>query len=585
LKPDQALPSILRVDLKLRSIDGKQLLDDGVVKFGVIGGKDGWLFLHEGERRQFAYLSGEIKVDKQCVTNMEKNTLRRLKFCKDSGARYLNIIMPAKPVCCEKTIPSSFHGRISSLYLRYFLSNLSRDTLDVTVYPIDELLGEKNFKKLDTHLNDAGNFKASKALLNALEVDFNFDPSLDLLPNRGDLSKMIGEPEAVSIEPTLAYPMIGLDDFDNKVLLQEGTNTGHMRVIKNTENITGRKLLICGDSFSVGLLPFLARCFNVVFYVRGPIFPYDALKFFKPTHVISSSTERYLSAQIDDEIRQSPFSSYQESYWYDPSHRVCTAFDSIFNENVNINAISRRRGAQFLTAWPQKNQGKDGKMTQAANQVEKTIIIHKPARLAVSLNKATIVICGSQRGKTSAVAYALYNMGLFLGDRIGEKNYEDADILSVLPDPSLKSKFVLENLQRIVEIRNKSHDVWGFKIPHASGYIDELSNILRNPVFVIVFRNPVSVMRSICNRETARFDIDKMLRVAARPIEAAKRVNTTKAPAIFVDADELDRNPEIFVQEISKALQLEVSATASAGLVGSGYKESSAREDTSFLKQ
>lgn len=570
----------------MADLENKVLLADGVVKRGVIGGKEGWLFLYAGERRQFSYLSGDIEVEKKYVDNMEANTLRRLAFCRGIGAKYLNVIMPSKPVCCERKIPSEFSGRISSLYLRYFDENLSKASRDVTIYPVEKLLGEENFKKLDTHLNDKGNLTATKALVRALGINFDFTPEIEFLPNGGDLANMLGEAEAVSMEPTLIQPLVGLENYDNKSLLQEGTNTGHMRLIENPRSNFGRKLMICGDSFSVGLLPFLGRCFDSVFYVRGPIFPYKALKSFSPTHVISSSTERYISAQLGDDMGRDPFSEYENSYWYDPCDRVCAAIDNI-SRDITYSGTGNRGGIpKYVSTTHHRNKyGKNSEMTQAATQVHKTIVIHKPAKLAKSLEKATIVICGSQRGKTSAVAYAAYNLGLFLGSRLGEKNYEDVDVLSALPDPSLKNNFIPSNLQSIINERNEKHDVWGFKIPHASGYIKELSEMLRNPIFIIVFRNPVSVIRSICSRETAKFDIQRMLKIAERPIEAAKLVNTTAAPAIFVDADELDRNPEIFLEEISKALNLKVSSEAAAGLKKPGYKKSITREGTTFVRQ
>lgn len=570
----------------MSNLEKKILLDDGVIENGVIGGKEGWLFLYEGVQRQFSYLSGAIKVEKKYVDNMDRNTLRRLEACGAIGARYLNVIMPAKPVCCERTLPSEFSGRISSLYLSYFQGDLSKESRDVTIYPVEELLGEENFKKLDTHLNDSGNFNATKALLHALGIEFYYHPDLKSLPNGGDLAKMIGQAESVSMEPTMIQSLVGLQDYDNKLLLRAGTNSGHMRLIESHENRTGRKLIICGDSFSVGLLPLFARCFDSVFYVRGPIFPYNALKSFSPTHVISSSTERYISAQVDDGMGQSSFSHYEDSYWYDPSNRVCAAFDGIFRNKIDGETGNRNdMSTKMPSAHHHKSSGKNNKMTQAATQVHKTIVIHKPAKLEKSLEKATIVICGSQRGKTSAVAYAAYNLGLFLGTRIGEKNYEDLDILKELPDPALKKNFAPRKLQNIIDERNEKHDVWGFKIPHASGYVKELSEMLRNPIFVIVFRNPVSVIRSICNRETTKFDIEIMLRIAARPIEAARLVNTTPAPAIFVDADELDRNPKIFVEELAKALKLTASSEVAAGLERSGYETSIEREGTTFVRQ
>ena len=49
------------------------------------------------------------------------------------------------------------------------------------------------------------------------------------------------------------------------------------------------------------------------------------------------------------------------------------------------------------------------------------------------------------------VGFSLYNLGYFLGERIGELNYEDTDVLRLLPDPTGKTGFSESNFGEFVE--------------------------------------------------------------------------------------------------------------------------------------
>ena len=555
------------------------LLDEGEIRNQVIGGKDGFLFLYGGAAQQFDHFSGLARVKREAVTNFETNTFRRIEFCRDIGAGYLNVVMPAKPVCCEDKLPDAYAGKIKSLYLEYFQDEVDEKCEAATLYPVHVLRGSQNFRQLDTHMNDSGQLKAANAILSAFGIELDHQASLRTYGSPGDLAVMLGRFDAQSDEPTFVEPLANLRDYDNKLLLPEGTNTGHLRVIVNPEQPTERRLLVCGDSFSVGLLPLFARYFHTVFYVRGPLFPYDVARRFAPTHVISSSTERYLAKGIDDRGLPGPASEYRKSEWYSAGASIGKMLDTILGEQGSL------ENNEEVVRMNERTRNEGAMNTLPGIKSYKTIILHKPNRFFDMRDRATTVVCGSQRGNTSAVAYALYNMGFFLGEQIGSRNYEDIDILNLLPDPALKAKFDEAEFSDMVAARNEKYERWGFKIPHASGYIPELAKILRDPVFVICFRNPAGVMRSIINRETSRFRIEAMLRVAARPLEAARAVNVTSAPALLIDTDAVIRNPEVFVQEISELFQLENDPAIVEGLSSPGYKPSPPRDGVTLRNQ
>ncbi|MTH80286.1 hypothetical protein [Paracoccus aestuariivivens] len=291
-------------------------LSEGEISAEVIGGKDGWLFLHGGAAAQFDYLTGKKKVHDQHVQNMERNTLRRHAKAQTVGARYLNVVMPSKPICCAEKLPDSYAGKCRSLFETYFNTGMNSESRRMTLYPIDVMRGSENFKRLDTHPNDLGNLRAARVILQNLDITLRDAPALVDHPTAGDLAVMLNRREMRSQEPTILRPLHGLRDFDNIYFLKPGTNTGHMRVLFNPKDTEGRTLLVCGDSFIVGLLPLLAREFETVLYVRGPVFPYEVIESFRPSHIISASTERYISGQIDDINERSVLERCKSADWY-----------------------------------------------------------------------------------------------------------------------------------------------------------------------------------------------------------------------------------------------------------------------------
>ena len=223
----------------------------------------------------------------------------------------------------------------------------------------------------------------------------------------------------------------------------------------------------------------------------------------------------------------------------------------------------------------------------AAVQTLRTLVVHRPGKLANILGKETLVVCGAQRGNTSMVAFSLYNLGYFLGERIGELNYEDADVLRLLPDPTGKAQFSESNFREFVAARNLKYARWGFKLPHASGYVPELAAMLRNPLFVVCFRSTIGIIRSISKREPQKVPIARMLSVASQPVTAALNVVlNTDAPAIFVDTEAAVATPGVFIQEISQTLGLHGDLVAIREAIAKrGYKPSMPRDGVTFSAQ
>lgn len=113
---------------------------------------------------------------------------------------------------------------------------------------------------------------------------------------------------------------------------------------------------------------------------------------------------------------------------------------------------------------------------------------------STSKDEKTIIICGLPRSGTSMMAMLLKNVGIFIGNKVDNAVFEDVEISRMIENN--------ENIDQIIESRNKKHKVWGWKRPNAYKFGDRFLNKLRNPHFIVLFRDHASIAmrRSISDR-------------------------------------------------------------------------------------
>ena len=88
--------------------------------------------------------------------------------------------------------------------------------------------------------------------------------------------------------------------------------------------------------------------------------------------------------------------------------------------------------------------------------------------------------------------------GVPMGEHVNDANNEDEEFLSArgtrrqLADPEARNA-VLVDLIRLFRSRNERHPVWGWKDPLAPLYIRDVFPLMRNPRFLVIFRDPFAV--------------------------------------------------------------------------------------------
>ncbi|SFD64594.1 hypothetical protein [Roseivivax sediminis] len=214
--------------------------------------------------------------------------------------------------------------------------------------------------------------------------------------------------------------------------------------------------------------------------------------------------------------------------------------------------------------------------------LEQTMLVTNPGLLASVVGTETLVVGGPARGMTTVVSYSLYELGCFIGANLQMHNLEDLDMMRALPSRTLFKRPLHRRkaFRKLVEERNGSHTRWGFKLPRAAQYFHEMPDLLRNPVFVLCVRNPVAICRSVVKRDASvQGDINAAYRNAKLWVPAMDfLMESDTVPAIIIDMDEVRRDPRVFLEELTRTLQLSGDLDAiSQKLSAPGYKRAEER--------
>jgi len=191
-------------------------------------------------------------------------------------------------------------------------------------------------------------------------------------------------------------------------------------------------------------------------------------------------------------------------------------------------------------------------MNPASREYTASVILNPPAELQ---RQRTYAIFGTRRGGTSMVAGVARALGLDLGNVGQRKNNED---------PRFQNR-PLPQMREAIETRNGESDVWGWKFPAAGSYLPELSNSLRNPYLIVVYRDPVAAALSQARRDRA-FN-RRSTRLALHESSANNAVNTglalaTDRPCLLVSNERAVTDPEGLIDDIAAFLGQETPAGA-----------------------
>lgn len=166
----------------------------------------------------------------------------------------------------------------------------------------------------------------------------------------------------------------------------------------------------------------------------------------------------------------------------------------------------------------------------------------------------TVVCLGTPRGGTSMVAGAIVGLGVPMGRDL-TANVEDPDFNANRLGKPL-TDFV-RDLPAVIAARNADHAVWGWKFPRAGSYLGEIAGKLRQPMLVVVMRDPVPAVLRDLNRGSmsAMEAVQQRVRMGTRNVNL---VETLQVPALMVSYERAITYPTDFLTELAGFLKCDL---------------------------
>jgi hypothetical protein len=164
--------------------------------------------------------------------------------------------------------------------------------------------------------------------------------------------------------------------------------------------------------------------------------------------------------------------------------------------------------------------------------------------------KKTYIVMGCKRGGTSLVAGILRILGVYMGDEFIDDNHEDQEF----------RKKSTKEIINLIEKRNREYEIWGWKDPESIDYIHHVLPYLVNPVFILVYRDPMAIAMSESSRQEKK--------VGDSLFEAVNVIRRLTDFALFTDNtyvvsyEKAILNPEQYVRDMSNTLGLEYNEKA-----------------------
>ncbi len=167
--------------------------------------------------------------------------------------------------------------------------------------------------------------------------------------------------------------------------------------------------------------------------------------------------------------------------------------------------------------------------------------------------RRTFVVLGCPRGGTSLLAGALNAAGVYMG-QYRTLQYEDPEFRI----PPTQSGEALERLVPVIRRRNVTRRYWGWKVPNNIYYIDRIKDLLINPCFLFVYRDPLEIARSSASHDGRDWEEqrERLIEAALNHTEKVRRFQKSLQSThhvFYVDA--IQAEPAIFVEQMVRILE------------------------------
>ncbi|MEI6160488.1 MAG: hypothetical protein WCP77_11675 [Roseococcus sp.] len=111
-----------------------------------------------------------------------------------------------------------------------------------------------------------------------------------------------------------------------------------------------------------------------------------------------------------------------------------------------------------------------------------------------------VLLTGNPRGGTTFIASVAHHLGIPLGQ--SRPRYEDRRLRKLLLGEEPDEDRV--KLAETIRAREAAHDLWGWKLPGIVQHFDLVDSLVRRPLYVMVFKDPLSMSMRRVKRGDAR---------------------------------------------------------------------------------
>lgn len=156
----------------------------------------------------------------------------------------------------------------------------------------------------------------------------------------------------------------------------------------------------------------------------------------------------------------------------------------------------------------------------------------------------TVIVSGLGRSGTTMVAKMLSGAGLAMGVAKANTIHEDVVLAGAI------EKHNTDVVRRIAKERNELHPRWGFKRPLIVKHESVIEAHLRNPRYILIFRDPMAV--AMRNNLSLGFKIHEGLTLYIKQTNLlVSFLRGTKRPVLLASYEKVLQNPEAFAEAVA----------------------------------
>lgn len=138
-----------------------------------------------------------------------------------------------------------------------------------------------------------------------------------------------------------------------------------------------------------------------------------------------------------------------------------------------------------------------------------------------------------------------------MGDKLTPRTYEDKEFQTLIKARDFRG------FELLCRKRDAEKPKWGFKCPALRGDIQGFASLMREPRFIVTFRDPLAI--ALRNNLALQEDVMKALRKAVKGTQSmVAQISKCDAPFLLISYEKALQFPQETVREIASFCGIDV---------------------------